>query len=110
LDEAEAYDDDMLKGFRDTLDSLLVFVSMFLLIFASEYKAECHEAALFSAVVTTFVIKTIEVLEPDFKRITVTLMMEQNRLLRAAGNVTAMSFIPPTSVNLDTASPSTSQL
>jgi hypothetical protein len=29
LDEAEAFDDEMLKGFRDTLDALLVFVSIF---------------------------------------------------------------------------------
>lgn len=27
LDEAENYDDEMLRGFRDTIDSLLVFVS-----------------------------------------------------------------------------------
>ena len=27
-DEAESYDDDMLKGYRDTIDSLLVFVSI----------------------------------------------------------------------------------
>ena len=27
LDEAEAFDDDMLRGLRDTLDALLVFVS-----------------------------------------------------------------------------------
>jgi hypothetical protein len=30
LDEAEAFDDEMLRGFRDTLDALLVFVSTFL--------------------------------------------------------------------------------
>ena len=28
LDEAKAFDDEMLKGFRDTLDALLVFVSI----------------------------------------------------------------------------------
>ena len=28
LDEAESYDDEMLRGFRDTIDSLLVFVSI----------------------------------------------------------------------------------
>jgi hypothetical protein len=27
LDEAEEYDDEMLRGFKDTIDSLLVFVS-----------------------------------------------------------------------------------
>ncbi|KAK7433683.1 hypothetical protein VKT23_020630 [Stygiomarasmius scandens] len=88
LDEAESYDDDMLKGFRDTIDSLLVF------------------AALFSAVVTTFVIKTVEALEPDFGQATVILMMEQNQLLRAAGNATAINNVQPSPAGLDTASPS----
>ncbi|KAK7456340.1 hypothetical protein VKT23_010587 [Stygiomarasmius scandens] len=92
LDEAESYDDDMLKGYRDTIDSLLVF------------------AALFSAVVTTFVIKTIEALEPDFGQATVILMMEQNQLLRAAGNATAINNIQPSPASLDTASPSQNDL
>ncbi|KAK7456343.1 hypothetical protein VKT23_010589 [Stygiomarasmius scandens] len=92
LDEAESYDEDMLKGFRDTIDSLLVF------------------AALFSAVVTTFVIKTIEALEPDFGQATVILMMEQNQLLRAAGNATAINNVQPSPAGLATASPSQSDL
>ncbi|KAK7434385.1 hypothetical protein VKT23_020230 [Stygiomarasmius scandens] len=87
LDEAENYDDDMLKGFRDTIDSLLVF------------------AALFSAVVTTFVIKTIEALEPDFDQITAqvtaTFMKEQIQILRAAGNVTAINSIPNSTIDLN---------
>lgn len=28
LDEAESFDDDMMRGFRETIDSLLVFVSI----------------------------------------------------------------------------------
>ncbi|KIK53131.1 hypothetical protein GYMLUDRAFT_250562 [Collybiopsis luxurians FD-317 M1] len=28
LDEAESYDDEMLRGFKDTIDSLLIFVSI----------------------------------------------------------------------------------
>lgn len=28
LDEAEIFDDDMIRGFRETIDSLLVFVSI----------------------------------------------------------------------------------
>ena len=39
LDEAESYDDDMLKGYRDTIDSLLVFVST--LFIAKEYIIYC---------------------------------------------------------------------
>ncbi|KAK7456361.1 hypothetical protein VKT23_010608 [Stygiomarasmius scandens] len=96
LDEAENYDDDMLKGFRDTIDSLLVF------------------AALFSAVVTTFVIKTIEALEPDFGQITAqvtaTFMQEQIQILRAAGNITAINIIPSSTINLDGVPASTKDL
>ncbi|KAF5353796.1 hypothetical protein D9758_010607 [Tetrapyrgos nigripes] len=92
LDEAETFDDEMLRGFRDTLDALLVF------------------AALFSAVVTSFVISTVVNLQPDYTRITASLMFEQNQLLRAAGNSTALNAVPQTSVNLDTADVTTNDL
>ncbi|KAF5353795.1 hypothetical protein D9758_010604 [Tetrapyrgos nigripes] len=92
LDEAETFDDEMLRGFRDTLDALLVF------------------AALFSAVVTSFVISTVVNLQPDYTRITASLMFEQNQLFRAAGNTTALNAVPQTSVNLDTADVTTNDL
>ncbi|KAH8822346.1 hypothetical protein DL96DRAFT_1620797 [Flagelloscypha sp. PMI_526] len=76
-EEAEIYDADMLRGFRDTIDSLLVF------------------AALFSAVVTTFVVETARVFEPDHAKITTYLLVEQNLLLRANGNTTSINSIPP---------------
>ncbi|KAH8822285.1 hypothetical protein DL96DRAFT_1819811 [Flagelloscypha sp. PMI_526] len=75
-DEAELFDDDMLHGFRDTLDSLLVF------------------AALFSAVVTTLVAQTSTKLEPDHAQITSYLLVEQILLLRANGNLTAINAVP----------------
>ncbi|KAF5335449.1 hypothetical protein D9758_018186 [Tetrapyrgos nigripes] len=83
LDEAEETDSEMLSGFRDTLDALLVF------------------AALFSAVVTSFVISAVESLQPDYSQITVMLLVEQNQLLRAAGNTTAISNVQTASVNAD---------
>ncbi|KAJ3818373.1 hypothetical protein F5880DRAFT_1511005 [Lentinula raphanica] len=46
LDEAESHDFEMMTGFRDTIDALLVF------------------AALFSAVVTSFIIAAISSLQP----------------------------------------------
>ncbi|KAF5352302.1 hypothetical protein D9758_011922 [Tetrapyrgos nigripes] len=92
LDEAEAFDDEMLRGFRDTLDSLLVF------------------AALFSAVVTTFVVSTAESLQPDYAQITARLMFEQNQLLRAAGNITAINLVQSPSVDLDNADASVTDL
>ncbi|KAF5353787.1 hypothetical protein D9758_010629 [Tetrapyrgos nigripes] len=92
LDEAETFDDEMLKGFRDTLDALLVF------------------AALFSAVVTSFVISTVVNLQPDYAKITASLMLEQNQLLRAAGNTTTLQSVPQASVNLDNTDVSTKDL
>ncbi|KAK7440453.1 hypothetical protein VKT23_017091 [Stygiomarasmius scandens] len=86
LDEAEAYDDEMLKGFRETINSLLVF------------------ASLFSAVVTTFVIQTSQALLPDYGYITANQLIEQNLLLRATGNVTAINNIPPSPVGIDSIS------
>ncbi|KAG6809212.1 hypothetical protein H0H93_016013 [Arthromyces matolae] len=68
LDEADAYDTDMINSFETILDSLLVF------------------ASLFSAVVTTFVAQTSQVLQPDNAQITVSLLVETNQLLRAAGD------------------------
>ncbi|KAF5361512.1 hypothetical protein D9758_006138 [Tetrapyrgos nigripes] len=92
LDEAEDFDHEMLRGFRDTLDALLVF------------------AALFSAVVTTFVVSTSESFQPDYTLATARLMVEQNQLLRAAGNITALDSVPRTFVDLDSADVSTSVL
>ncbi|KAH8823218.1 hypothetical protein DL96DRAFT_1818972 [Flagelloscypha sp. PMI_526] len=76
LDEAESYDHDMIQGFRDTIDSLLVL------------------AGLFSAVVATFVIQTSQSLKPDYAKLGVFLQLEQVALLRTGGNVSAMAAIP----------------
>ncbi|KAJ3876872.1 hypothetical protein F5051DRAFT_466309 [Lentinula edodes] len=92
LDEAEHYDDEMLGGFKDTIDSLLVF------------------AALFSGVVTTFVTVTITAFQPNYSQITATLLVEQVQLLRAAGNLTAINAIPSTTLNPDDASPGTNDI
>ncbi|KAJ4493524.1 hypothetical protein C8J55DRAFT_417431, partial [Lentinula edodes] len=86
LDEANDFDDDMLRGFRETIDSLLVF------------------AALFSGVITSFIIATITNLQPDYSQITAILLIEQVQLLRAAGNSTTISTIPRSSVDLQNVS------
>ncbi|KAH8824101.1 ankyrin repeat-containing domain protein [Flagelloscypha sp. PMI_526] len=75
-DEADVYDVDMLARLRMLLDSILVF------------------AALFSAIVTAFIIETFQSLEPDFPEIAVSLLIEQIALIRTGGNVTAMDAIP----------------
>ncbi|KAJ3831948.1 hypothetical protein EV361DRAFT_813000, partial [Lentinula raphanica] len=71
LDEAESRDDELLKGLKDTIDELLIF------------------AALFSAVVTSFIISTIPSLQPNYTQITAILLVEQVSLLRAARNLYA---------------------
>ncbi|KAG6896774.1 hypothetical protein C0992_006236 [Termitomyces sp. T32_za158] len=80
LDEAHEYDMDMIQGFRNIIDGLLVF------------------AALFSAVVTTFVAQTSQALQPDNSQITVSLLIETNALLRAAGNKTSINAVPTASL------------
>ncbi|KAG6907345.1 hypothetical protein DXG01_009267 [Tephrocybe rancida] len=76
LDEAEMYDTEMIQGYRNVIDGLLVF------------------AALFSAIVTTFVAQTSQALQPDNTQIMVSLLVETNLLLRAAGNVTTLNNVP----------------
>ncbi|KAG6859965.1 hypothetical protein C0995_001182 [Termitomyces sp. Mi166 len=76
LDEGENYDADMIQSFRNILDGLLIF------------------ASLFSAVVTTFVAQTSQALISDNTQIMASLMFENNQLLRAAGNITKVSEVP----------------
>ncbi|KAG6878056.1 hypothetical protein C0993_000379 [Termitomyces sp. T159_Od127] len=81
LDEAENYDADMIQGFRNIIDGLLVF------------------ASLFSGVVTTFVAQTSQVLAPDNTQIMVSLLVETNNLLRAAGNLSSINTVPLATLN-----------
>ncbi|KAI4517327.1 hypothetical protein K525DRAFT_182013, partial [Schizophyllum commune Loenen D] len=79
LDESGQLNDDMLQGFRDSLDVHLIF------------------AALFSAVVTTFVVQTSLVLQPDYERISAALLLELVALQRAD----SPSDVPRANVDLD---------
>ncbi|KAH8831808.1 hypothetical protein DL96DRAFT_1459368, partial [Flagelloscypha sp. PMI_526] len=81
---AEEYDRDMIRGFRDTLDSLLIF------------------ASLFSAVITTFVVQTAQALPTDQAVITNHLLVDIATLLRANGNATILATIPPSNFGPDT--------
>ncbi|KAG6819814.1 hypothetical protein H0H93_008281 [Arthromyces matolae] len=83
LDEAGAYDADMIDSFRTILDSLLIF------------------ASLFSAVVTTFVAQTSQVLQPNDAQTTVSLLIEIKQLLRAAGNTTTIDSVRTSILGLD---------
>ncbi|KAG6846983.1 hypothetical protein H0H93_010754, partial [Arthromyces matolae] len=81
LDETESHDRDLLQGFRDIIDGVLVF------------------ASLFSAVVTTLVAQTSQVLQPDNTQIMASILFENNQLLRAAGNVTAINTVPKSTLS-----------
>ncbi|KAH8796261.1 hypothetical protein DL96DRAFT_1510919, partial [Flagelloscypha sp. PMI_526] len=92
LDEAEMYDHDMIQGFRDTIDSLLVL------------------AGLFSAIVATFVAQTSQALKPDFAQLNLRVQLEQTALLRTGGNVSAMSTVPVSNITTDTPTYTTADL
>ncbi|KAG6919748.1 hypothetical protein DXG01_001582 [Tephrocybe rancida] len=76
LDEAENHDADIIQGYRNILDSLLIF------------------AALFSGVVTAFVVQTSTTLQTDNAQVLIGLLYENNQLLRAAGNGTDLNAVP----------------
>ncbi|KAH8817669.1 hypothetical protein DL96DRAFT_1504329 [Flagelloscypha sp. PMI_526] len=84
LDEAESHDYDMIQGFRDTIDSLLVL------------------AGLFSAIVATFVAQTTQSLKPDVAQLNLLIQIEQTALLRAGGNASALNLIPSSRITTDT--------
>ncbi|KAK0200736.1 hypothetical protein DFS33DRAFT_1507424 [Desarmillaria ectypa] len=83
LDECQNYDAEMIEGWRDTVDVLLVF------------------AGLFSAVVTTFVVQTLQSLQPDFNEVSAFLLFELVSIQRALANGTSLSDVPPSQLTPD---------
>ncbi|KAK0431285.1 hypothetical protein EV421DRAFT_1912011 [Armillaria borealis] len=75
LEECGAFDIEMLKGWRDGLDVLLVF------------------AGLFSAVVTTFVVQTSQNLQVNYGQVTATLLFELIDVQHAAANGTLVNNV-----------------
>ncbi|KAL1712918.1 hypothetical protein EV715DRAFT_296623 [Schizophyllum commune] len=84
LEESGQLDEDMLRQFRDTLDVHLVF------------------AALFSSVVTGFVVQTSQALQSDYGRISAALLMELVALQRAG----SPDGVPSANVDLESRSAS----
>ncbi|KAJ3771365.1 hypothetical protein FB446DRAFT_740871 [Lentinula raphanica] len=78
LDEATAFDNDMIDELGDSLDILLVF------------------AGLFSAVVTTFVTQTSQALSINYASLSASYLGEISIILRASGNSSSISQIPLT--------------
>ncbi|KAK0476757.1 hypothetical protein IW261DRAFT_1367554, partial [Armillaria novae-zelandiae] len=77
LEECAAFDIEMVEGWRDGLDVLLVF------------------AGLFSAVVTTFVAQTSQSLQVDYGQVTASLLIELISVQRFAANGSLVNDVPP---------------
>ncbi|PBK69495.1 hypothetical protein ARMSODRAFT_957134 [Armillaria solidipes] len=76
LAECVGFDAEMLEGWRDGLDVLLVF------------------AGLFSAVVTTFVVQTSQNLQVNYGQVTATLLFELIDVQHAAANGSLVNNVP----------------
>ncbi|KAG7443323.1 uncharacterized protein BT62DRAFT_340749 [Guyanagaster necrorhizus] len=76
LEECATFDIEMVEGWRDGLDVLLVF------------------AGLFSAVVTTFVAQTSQSLQVDYGQVTASLLFELIDVQRAAANGSIVNDVP----------------
>ncbi|KAK0238881.1 hypothetical protein EDD85DRAFT_1022338 [Armillaria nabsnona] len=76
LEECGPLDLEMVEGWRDALDVLLVF------------------AGLFSAVVTTFVAQTSQSLQVDYGQVTATLLIELIDVQRSAANGSLVNDVP----------------
>ncbi|KAK0225559.1 hypothetical protein IW262DRAFT_1491163 [Armillaria fumosa] len=77
LEECAPFDIEMVEGWRDGLDVLLVF------------------AGLFSAVVTTFVAQTSQSLQVDYGQVTASLLIELISVQRFAANGSLVNDVPP---------------
>ncbi|KAL1689630.1 hypothetical protein GGG16DRAFT_57375, partial [Schizophyllum commune] len=88
LDEGRVYDAELVDGWRDTLDVLLVF------------------AGLFSAIVTTFVVQSSQALQPDYAQISVSLLAEMLAMQRAWATGSSIDAVPRSSLALDAVSAS----
>ncbi|SJL03775.1 uncharacterized protein ARMOST_07132 [Armillaria ostoyae] len=76
LEECGPFDLEMVEGWRDALDVLLVF------------------AGLFSAVVSTFVAQTSQSLQVDYGQVTATLLIELIDVQRSVANGSLVNDIP----------------
>ncbi|KAK0490359.1 hypothetical protein IW261DRAFT_1308438, partial [Armillaria novae-zelandiae] len=76
LEQCAASDGEMVEGWRDGLDVLLVF------------------AGLFSAVVTTFVAQTSQSLQDDYAEVTTLLLIELINVQRSASNGSLVNDVP----------------
>ncbi|KAL1755117.1 hypothetical protein FB107DRAFT_214210, partial [Schizophyllum commune] len=83
LEESEVYDKELVEGWRDSLDVLLVF------------------AGLFSAVLITLLVQSSLALQPDYAYISASLMIELIAVQRAWARGSAVDDVPPSGVTLE---------
>ncbi|KAK0190053.1 hypothetical protein F5146DRAFT_649443 [Armillaria mellea] len=76
LDEALAFDEEMVEMHKDNIDVLLV------------------SAGLFSAILSTFVIQTAQNLQPDYTAASASLLIELVGYQRAASNLSSIPLSP----------------
>ncbi len=93
LEECVASDGEMVEGWRDGLDVLLVFVSTIVLELRILSLIE-EKAGLFSAVVTTFVAQTSQSLQVDYGKVTTLLLIELINVQRSASNGSLINDVP----------------
>ena len=87
------YDKELVEGWRDSLDVLLVFVSR-----QSSHTLlsdERHKAGLFSAVLITLLVQSSLALQPDYAYISASLMIELVAVQRAWARGSAVDDVPP---------------
>ncbi|KAK7451037.1 hypothetical protein VKT23_012712 [Stygiomarasmius scandens] len=77
INEAQRYDEDLLKGWKDDMDGMLLF------------------SALYSASLTAFLIESYQTLQDDPAQSTVVLLTQITQQLAAALNGTNVSIPPP---------------
>ncbi len=93
LEECAASDGEMVEGWRDGLDVLLVFVSTIVLELRILSLIE-EKAGLFSAVVTTFVAQTSQSLQVDYGEVTASLLIELINVQRSVSNGSLVNDVP----------------
>ncbi len=97
MDESTNHDVRMVGESRDSVDVLLVFVSIELL--SPFLSLMTFQAGLFSAVVTTFVSQTSQSLQADYAQVSASLLFEMILIQRAIANNSSLDNVPASSLN-----------
>ncbi len=100
MDESTNHDVRMVGESRDSVDVLLVFVSIELL--SPFLLLTTFQAGLFSAVVSAFVSQTYQSLQADYAQVSASLLFEMVLIQRAIANGSSLDNVPASSLNPNT--------